>query len=235
LYHIIFENVALYIVSIIFLNHVLGSSGHGRRIIICLGDNMLDNHNEATWRIVPTGTPLIIRHCSKCNRKMEFYCSEKFRMNGNHTRIDIWLIYKCTKCDTTLKLTIDKGIKPHDISSELFDQFTHNDVNLAWKYAFDRNFLKQNACVVKYSDVEYHVEGFEPCDLCRPLLVHLKSEYMFNLKLSTFLAGVLGISVGKLKHMVDDGLITASPACDIIKYRIKADVEICILPLNGDD
>ena len=189
---------------------------------------MLNNHNETIWKIVPNTTPLIIRHCSKCNRKMEFYCSEKFRMNGSHTRIDIWLIYKCVKCDTTLKLTIDKGIKPHDISSELFDQFTHNDKKLAWKYAFDKNFLKQNACIVKYADIDYHVEGFEPHSLNNPTLVHLKSEYLFDLKLSTFLAGVLGVSVGKLRGIVNDGLITVTPECDIIKYRIKSDLRIYV-------
>ena len=193
---------------------------------------MLENHNEVTWCIVPKNTPLIIRHCSKCNRKMEYYCSEKFRMNGNHTRIDIWLIYKCSKCDTTLKLTIDKGIKPHDISSELFDQFTHNDVKLAWDYAFDRNFLKRNDCVVQYTNVMYYIEGFEPQKWDNNLIVHLKSKYLFDLKLSVLLAGIFGISVSKLRSIVNDGLISVNPLCDIMKYRIKSDIEISIQALD---
>jgi hypothetical protein len=136
------------------------------------------------------------------------------------------------KCDTTLKLTIDKGIKPHDISSVLFDQFTHNDVKLAWKYAFDKNFLKQNACIAKYTDIDYHVDGFEPHNLDSSILIHLKSTYLFDLKLSAFLAGVLGISIGKLREIVDSGLITAYPECDIIKHRIKSDIDIFMQPLN---
>ena len=192
---------------------------------------MLDEYNKVTWHIVPTNTPLVIRHCSKCNRKMEFYCSEKFRMNGNHTRIDIWLIYKCSKCDTTLKLTIVKGIKPHDISRILFDQFTNNDVQLAWKYAFNRDFLKQNECIVQYTDVKYYVEGFHPHDLDQSVLVHLKSMYTFNLKLSTFLAGILGTSVSQLRKIVDDGLITVAPIYDIMKYRIKTNIDIYMQPL----
>ena len=192
---------------------------------------MLENHNEMTWCVVPKNTPLIIRHCSKCNKKMEYYCSEKFRMNGNHTRIDIWLIYKCSKCDTTLKLTIDKGIKPHDISSELFNQFTHNDVKLAWIYAFDRNFLKKNECVIQYTNVMYYIDGFEPQKWDNNLIVHLKSKFLFDLKLSVLLSGVLGISVGKLKGIVNNGLITVNPQCDIMKYRIKSDIDIFIQPL----
>jgi len=193
---------------------------------------MKEDYNEVTWHIVPKNTPLVIRHCSKCNKKMEYYCSEKFRMNGNHTRIDIWLIYKCSKCDTTLKLTIDKGIKPHDISSELFDQFTYNDEKLAWDYAFDRNFLKKNDCVVQYSDVTYYIEGFTPQNWDEYLTVHLKSEYIFNLKLSVCLAGILGISVGKVRNIVSAGLITVNPICDIMKYRIKSDISISIQPLD---
>jgi len=162
---------------------------------------------------------------------MEYYCSEKFRMNGNHTRIDIWLIYKCSKCDTTLKLTIDKGIKPHDISSELFNQFTHNDVKLAWIYAFDRNFLKKNECVIQYTNVMYYIDGFEPQKWDNNLIVHLKSKFLFDLKLSVLLSGVLGISVGKLKGIVNNGLITVNPQCDIMKYRIKSDIDIFIQPL----
>jgi len=179
---------------------------------------------------MPTSTPRIIRQCSKCNKKMDFYCSEKFRMNGNHTRIDIWLIYKCTKCDTTLKLTIDKGIKPHDISPVLFDKFTHNDAQLAWDYAFDRSFIRQNACVANYTNIDYIVEGIALRPLLQPLRVHLKSPYIFDLKLSTLLAGVLGISVGKLRGLVDEGLITTCPPGNVMKLRIKTDLQVLLLP-----
>ena len=195
--------------------------------------NVLEKYNEVTWHIVPKNPPLVIRHCSKCNKKMEYYCSEKFRMNGNHTRIDIWLIYKCSKCDKTLKLTIDKGIKPHDISTELFDSYTHNDENLAWDYAFDRDFLRKNDCVIEYKNVMYYVEGLQPQTTWESnLTIHLKSKYFFDLKLSVLLAGVLGISVSKLRRIVEAGLITASPLCDIMKYRIRSDMQLYVKPLK---
>ena len=165
-------------------------------------------------------------------------------MNCNSTRVDVWLIYKCSKCDTTLKLAIDKGVNPHDIASELFDQFTNNDVKLAWDYAFNRNFLKKNDCVVQYTGAMYCIEGLElhnepqdelqnkPRKWDKHLIVHIKSEYVFDLKLSTLLASVFGISVSKLRNIVNDGLITANPSCDIMKYRIKADITLSIKPLH---
>jgi len=185
-------------------------------------------HNEVNWLITPKETPRIVRNCSKCGKKKEFYCSEKFRVNGRHTKIDIWLIYKCIKCDTTWKLTLDRGLKPRDLSPEIFDGFTNNDKDLAWKYAFDRQLLKQNECEMQYSSIGYDVEGSDVCLSAGPTIIQLRSVYMFELKLSIFLAGRLGISIGQLKKLVENKVITTSPECDIMKYRIRADLDIII-------
>ena len=183
---------------------------------------MQDNYKTAAWRIIPTSTPTVLKKCTKCNKKMEFYCSERFRVNANSSRVDIWLIYKCIKCDSTWKLTIKKGIRPQDIPRQLFDQYISNDKSLAWTYAFDRNFLKQNDCTVQYSNVGYTIEGLE--DLCMPMHVKITSQFSFDLKLSALLAGVLGISVSKLQTYVRAEAVTSD--CDIMKYRIRADLDV---------
>ena len=182
--------------------------------------------NEINCRIVPDSTPMVIRHCSKCNKKMGFYCSEKFRINSNGAKIDIWLIYKCSKCDTTWKLTIAKGTKPHDVPADKYEKYTNNDAALAWEYAFDRGFLKQQSCEVDYSHINYSVEssGAVSCEL--PLLIRLKSAFTFDLKLSKFLAGVLNISASQLKAL--GGKITTSPECDIVKHKIRGDIDIWV-------
>jgi len=184
--------------------------------------------NGATWVIIPDKTPLVIRNCSKCGRKKEFYSSDKFRLNGRHTKIDIWLIYKCIKCDTTWKLTIKKGIKPHDLTTELFDRFTNNDKDLAWQYAFDRHLLKQNGCEIQYADINYTVDGFDLQDLNSPLLIHIKNQYLFELKLSALLANKLEVSINQIKRLADSGAIKTSLECDIMKYRIRTDLDVCL-------
>ena len=186
-------------------------------------------NNKTTLRIIPKNTPVVVRHCSKCNKKMSFYCSEKFRLNSNSQRVDIWLIYKCRKCDTTWKLTLMRGIRPHDLAPEMFDKMTNNNKELAWKYAFDRQLLKQNGCDIDYSGVEYSIEGLNICKSDNPLLIHVASQYFFDLKLSAFLAEVLGTSVSGVRKMVDKGLITTSLDCDIMKYRIRADFDLEIM------
>jgi len=186
----------------------------------------MKEHTTATWRVIPANTPAIIKHCSKCNRKSEYYCSEKFRVNANQSRVDIWLIYKCHKCDTTWKLAIKKGIRPHDVPASLFDQFINNDSQLAWQYAFDKHFLKQNACVVDYTNVEYTVEGNESHS--GPQLVHIQSQYGFDLKLGALLAKALGTTVGQIKKHVESGSIQANDDINIMKHKLKAGVEIVV-------
>ena len=188
----------------------------------------MTKYNETTWHIIPDSTPIVVKHCNKCNKKMGFYCSNKFRLNSNSLRVDIWLIYKCSKCDTTWKLSLMRGIRPSDLTPELFDRLTNNDKELAWKYAFDRQLLKQNGCTIDYSNINYSVEGFDIRDLETPLCVQLKSQYYFDLKLSVFLSKQLGISVGDVRKLAEKNLITTSLDCDIMKYRIRADFNLWI-------
>jgi hypothetical protein len=188
--------------------------------------------NEIICRIMPDNTPMIIRHCSKCNKNMPFYCSEKFRINSNGAKVDIWLIYKCEKCDTTWKLTISKGVKPCDLPPGKFEKYINNAAALAWEYAFDRGFLKQQSCKINYAHINYSVEGSETINQEFPLLIHLKSTYTFDLKLSKFLTGVFNISTSQLKTLVSIGKITTTPECDIMKHKIRADIDILVQCLN---
>ncbi|WP_084023929.1 DUF1062 domain-containing protein [Clostridium taeniosporum] len=43
-----------------------------------------------------------VRHQpNKCNEKIHYINSGKFRVNANKNNIDIWLIYQCEKCKST--------------------------------------------------------------------------------------------------------------------------------------
>ena len=107
----------------------------------------------------------------------------------------------------------------------MFDKFVDNDAALAWKYAFDRTFLKQHDCMVDYSNVEYTVETTGECDWTLPAIpsiIHVISPYSFDLKLSALLAQMLDTSIGQIKRLAEMEQISASPEINIMKYRIKA-------------
>jgi len=119
-----------------------------------------------------------------------------------------------------------RGIKPGDISQELFHRLTNNDAELAREYAFDRQLLKQSGCEIDYSGVEYTVEGLPENGFTMPLNICIESKYFFDLKLSVFLAGVLKTSVSKIKKLVAENLIATSLDCDIMKYRIRTNFDL---------
>lgn len=196
---------------------------------------MTGREKEYNWVIIPEATPEFIYHCSKCNKKMNFYCSEKFRLNGNHKKIDIWLIYKCVKCDTTWKLEIYKGIKPDSIPAEMFERFINNDRETAWKYAFDTNFIQSNSCVPDYSGVGYTVIWYDAktgekvdkdISLNQNITVNLLSPYKFELKLSGLLAKELNVSLKELYALAESGRIEFDKPLKLKKYRIRNDLKI---------
>jgi len=116
-----------------------------------------------------------------------------------------------------------RGIKPGDLSELLYEKFANNDAELARKYAFDRQLLKQNDCEIDYSGIAYEVvaDGF-----LGSFSVMVKSEYYFDLKLTTFLSKMLDLSVSGIKKLVESGEISTSLECDIVKYKIRADFEL---------
>ena len=83
-----------------------------------------------TWEIRVKNCPLLIKKCSHCDSD-RFYCSDKFRMNAQKKNIDVWLIYRCVKCDNTCNMTLLSRTKPDLIDKKLFHSFSMNDREVA--------------------------------------------------------------------------------------------------------
>lgn len=58
------------------------------------------------YRIVPRESFKVRHNCSGCGMKSIFENTCCFRINANRKKIDVWLIYQCTKCRHPLNLTI---------------------------------------------------------------------------------------------------------------------------------
>ena len=101
-------------------------------------------------------TPLLIKKCSHCESD-RFYCSDKFRMNAQKKNIDVWLIYRCVKCDNTCNITLLSRTKPDLIDKKLFHSFSMNDREVAWQYAFSAGMASKNKLQIDYDSVEYEV------------------------------------------------------------------------------
>jgi len=86
-------------------------------------------------RRVAADAPSRPRHCSKCKKTSRFVCSGKFRVNANGKHLDVWLIYRCERCNTTWNQEIFARVKPSRIDKELYQAFLNNDYELAMRYA----------------------------------------------------------------------------------------------------
>ena len=189
-----------------------------------------------TWEVKVNNTPLLIKKCSHCDSD-RFYCSDKFRMNAQKKNIDVWLIYRCVKCDNTCNLTLLSRSKPDLIDKTLFHSFSMNDKNTAWKYAFSTEMERKNNLRLDYGSVEYEIipnTSLEDLlNLSNEVIkIHIKCELEFDLKLSSLIRRRFSLSANQVKRMFEDGIITISSNKPPQKHKVK-DGDMIVIQREG--
>lgn len=113
--------------------------------------------SEVCWRIVPLHPPRVLRYCAKCRSIRRFASSDKFRLNAQQHKVDVWLIYKCLECESTWNCTIIARRTAKEIGPAHYLHFQQNDKEFAWSYAFDLSLLSRLGVQVD-TEVEVQVE-----------------------------------------------------------------------------
>lgn len=189
-----------------------------------------------TWEVKVNNTPLLIKKCSHCDSD-RFYCSDKFRMNAQKKNIDVWLIYRCVKCDNTCNLTLLSRSKPDLIDKTLFHSFSMNDKDTAWKYAFSTEMERKNNLRLDYDSVEYEVipnTSLEDLlNLSNEVIkIHIKCKFEFDLKLSSLIRRCFSLSANQVKRMFEDGIIIISGNKPPQKHKVK-DGDMILIQREG--
>lgn len=189
-----------------------------------------------TWEVKVKNTPLLIKKCSHCDSD-RFYCSDKFRMNAQKKNIDVWLIYRCVKCDNTCNLTLLSRSKPDLIDKTLFHSFSMNDKDTAWKYAFSTKMERKNNLRLDYGSVEYEIipdTSLEDLlNLSNEVIkIHIKCKFEFDLKLSSLIRRCFSLSANQAKRMFEDGIITISGNKPPQKHKVK-DGDMILIQREG--
>lgn len=189
-----------------------------------------------TWEVKVNNTPLLIKKCSHCDSD-RFYCSGKFRMNAQKKNIDVWLIYRCVKCDNTCNLTLLSRSKPDLIDKTLFHSFSMNDKDTAWKYAFSTEMERKNNLRLDYGSVEYEVipnTSLEDLlNLSNEVIkIHIKCKFEFDLKLSSLIRRCFSLSANQVKRMFEDGIITITSNKPPQKHKVK-DGDMILIQREG--
>lgn len=193
---------------------------------------------ELTWEVVPLTIPKVKKSCSKCGQHALFQNSEKFRVNANKNKIDIWLIYQCEKCKTTWNMTIHERIAPDDIPSGEYDLFMNNDATLAKWYGFNKLIHSQNRIQVAYDTVTYEVIGeaintvmLEDNPL-ESIGITIICKMPFELRLEKVLSQKLGVSRSKIKKLCLEKAIIKENQAMLSKDKLNDSSKLEIRSLN---
>ncbi|MDG4876871.1 DUF1062 domain-containing protein [Mesorhizobium sp. WSM4935] len=165
------------------------------------------------WTIAPAIAPRPLINCNRCGGVRSYRCSEKFRVNANGKRIDVWLIYRCVDCDNSWNFAILERQARRDIEPALFTALECNDPALARRFAFDAAALRNRAGrVEEFADVTVDkalLDG-EPGH-ATALRLELRLEGATALRLDRLLAGELGLSRSRLRALEDRRRLTVEP------------------------
>ncbi|RXM41216.1 hypothetical protein BOQ62_01360 [Chryseobacterium sp. CH21] len=178
------------------------------------------------WEVKVKNTPLLKKKCSHCNSE-RFQCSDKFRLNAQKKNIDIWLIYRCVKCNNTYNMTIFSRIRTESISKEIFNKLSENNTGIAWEYAFSQEVMRKNNVEADWENVAYEMIY---SNLLIEDLINMDSEmisfkidctFNFNMKVSTVIRTCLGISSSKLDQLLITDAVYFNEKPLQKKYKIK--------------
>lgn len=93
---------------------------------------------SGTFRMVPTDTYTIVRGCAGCGGKSTYRCANRFRVNANGKRLDVWLIYRCERCKHTYNLPVYSRVLREALSPEEYRALLANDPAAVARVGRDR-------------------------------------------------------------------------------------------------
>lgn len=107
------------------------------------------------YEIVLKDSFWVIRSCPKCGRKTHYRNTNKFRINANGNKLDVWLIYHCTECKHTLNIAIYERKKVSSIPKEEYQCFLENDETLAEMYGKRMQLFRTNKADIDPDKLHY--------------------------------------------------------------------------------
>ncbi|ESY82658.1 hypothetical protein X739_25915 [Mesorhizobium sp. LNHC220B00] len=165
------------------------------------------------WTIAPEIAPRPLINCNRCGFVKAYCCSEKFRVNANGKRIDVWLIYRCVDCDNSWNFGILERCNRRDIAPALLAALESNDPSLVRSHAFDIVALRnQVGRVEEFPDAVVRkrvIGGIKRGAMALELRLGL--EVPVSLRLDRLLANELGISRSRLQALDERRLLTIEP------------------------
>ncbi len=175
------------------------------------------------WTARYQKAPEAVRYCKHCGSKTVFSSSGLFRVNARQKVLDVWLIYKCTGCETTWNMTVLSRVKTSSLPPALLHGFYTNDQKLAMRYATDSALVRR--CGAEPAVPEIEIVG-EPVSLSEPARILLRAEWPSEMKASAALRQKLGLSKSAFHTLCETGGIVCVSGHNLQKCRLSGDIVI---------
>lgn len=188
------------------------------------------------WIIIPDQLPSVLKRCSGCGKKTEFKNSGKFRVNANGRLLDIWLIFRCCRCETSFNLAIYERVEAGHVDKKEYKGFLDNSLELAFKYGNDREVFARNKAEVSKNLSKYRVMTGAtsiPC-LAEAMEVEIQISPVFDLRVDTLLMRQLSVSRNVIKKWCEEGLILKKGQMLSYKSRVKDSMVLSFYGPAGD-
>lgn len=182
------------------------------------------------YEMMPEDSFSAIRGCAKCGRKTHFTNTEKFRVNANGGKLDVWLIYQCEDCKHTLNLAIYERRKVSSIPKEEYQRFLNNDEELARMYGRDMQLFQKNKAEIDFERVGVVFVKKDSAEekggsggLGKSILISINNQCGLKIRPEKQIAMILGLSRSQVKGLIEQGelaLVTKLP--QRISFRVNA-------------
>lgn len=177
--------------------------------------------------IIPEKSFKIIHNCSGCKGKTNYINTEKFRINANGNKLDVWLIYQCEKCKHTYNVSIYERQKVSRLSKEEYGLFLENNKELAQEYGRDFQLFTKNKLEVDLKDIEYNfIDSKGEKFIFAEMMfedgqeIIIENPYGLKIRKEKLASEILMISRSKTKKMLDNNNII------LFNYLQKIKIEI---------
>ncbi len=135
-------------------------------------------------------------------------------MNAQRKALDVWLNYRCERCDSTWKRPVIERRPVGEIDPHQLEAFFRDDPLVARRLAFDvAQLCRQSVVIDAHTDVRVHRVTIAPdVDDIAPLCIRLALPVKCAVRLDRLLALQLGLSRTALHSLWDRGELHVSPA-----------------------
>jgi hypothetical protein len=162
------------------------------------------------WTIIPASAPEPWLNCSRCRGTTRFRASGRIRVNANGKRLDAWLIYRCTSCDSTWNRPVLERRAVSTIDPQLLASLQTNDPELSRRLAFET--LPRKLEGERFDDVTVRKEvvsgSARPADRLEIVCIVPGTT---GLRVDRLLATELRLSRSRIRNMHKAGHLAACP------------------------